>query len=628
MTCVKVKSSSESHSPEIKYIQGGASDGGDGSSSSPWNSLSQAEGGSWNILKVIPSPDAIYGGINLRDGQKIEGSDRDACLFANPNFDDHNGDVFVAVGDNVISGVQVMTAARCGISALDSRNLCVENCIFRDCNSSLKWFVFDYSPFNFVDTFIFYWSTISYFGGPNIADITVMQPCNTVGERFVMKNTIIVAPANGLNIAIGDSVPLDHISPRYKLHYEISDSQLYGQIYEFDKMFGINFFVNNGGILSGSVKRTLVQGFYNGIGYSGQYDGVYRPNRGKVTYLKNKISKCQISDCHTFGVVFWGQAYSLGNKALLIVKNNTFTNNGSGTSGGPPASIEFGGASVQIETTEQGGGHIDIVIHGNTITDETGLAPAITHYYYSLQDHSFNVDVQHNTIIGTTTGIDILSSSQLKAPLATPQGNWYISNNHIKNNDSALIVTAKRPAHGLTVKVEENCFEDIGARNQGPYPYGSSAYDNASYYGAAVILGGIHNPALGVLGYNSPVYDAMVDLGGGKLKSKGLNNFINITGAHFWVEPTESLKAKGNYFDGSNPVDAGVGGSIDASHMLSSPSKACEVNTDDKTSSTSSSSSSHSRKNTRNVRKVVNADVVKSKKPMGMGSGSLAPSSK
>ena len=94
-----------------------------------------------------------------------------------------------------------------------------------------------------------------------------------------------------------------------------------------------------------------------------------------------------------------------------------------------------------------------------------------------------------------------------------------------------------------------------------------------------MIVGGENNPSLQVYGHLSPLGNTIVDLGMGPLGSKGLNNFLNTTGAHTWVEATESLSAKNTWFGGDEPVDAGVGGVVDFTPTRTNGPLSCNVPT-------------------------------------------------
>ncbi len=68
----------------VKYVQGGAAPGGNGSRKHPFASLADAETATWNVLIVLSSPFALDGGINLTSGQKLIGEEDPTGIVLSP----------------------------------------------------------------------------------------------------------------------------------------------------------------------------------------------------------------------------------------------------------------------------------------------------------------------------------------------------------------------------------------------------------------------------------------------------------------------------------------------------------------------------------------------------------------
>ncbi len=58
----------------VKYVQANAAPNGNGSKKHPFSSLAAAALATWDVLIVLPSVQALEGGITLKPGQEIIGS--------------------------------------------------------------------------------------------------------------------------------------------------------------------------------------------------------------------------------------------------------------------------------------------------------------------------------------------------------------------------------------------------------------------------------------------------------------------------------------------------------------------------------------------------------------------------
>lgn len=211
------------------------------------------------------------------------------------------------------------------------------------------------------------------------------------------------------------------------------------------------------------------------------------------------------------------------------------------------------------------------VVHSNHIEDPKGLLPAITTYFLGGQKVIANI--KHNTIIGTTSGVDLLYYNE---GTGAGQGSYHISHNTFKDNDCVLSISSDSPYGDLAVKAEKNCFQNTGARNTPSLQ--EMPFTTGSYYGGAVLFGGYNNTMLQAIGQGSKeLGNVVVDFGGGLLESQGENSFINTCGAHFWVAEGLSLTAKNNWFLGIPPLVAGDG-HVSYKKMRTSGKCHCESN--------------------------------------------------
>jgi hypothetical protein len=242
----------------------------------------------------------------------------------------------------------------------------------------------------------------------------------------------------------------------------------------------------------------------------------------------------------------------------------------------PPAVIEFSWAAIQTEIDSTASGKsYRWIVHDNSVTDTFGFAPSITTYFFG-GDQKLYADIQRNKVDGTTTGVDILYYGP-----GVAEADYYIANNTFSNNDSVLVVASApdSPFTDLKIKAEENCFINTGARNSPPLQ--GPPFMNGSYYGGAVIFGGADNTALQMPGNGlngTDLGNVTFDMGYGPLNSRGRNSFINTTGADTWVEPSLTLYIRRNWFGGSAPVDAGVGGTVLFDPLLHIRPRGCDSN--------------------------------------------------
>ena len=577
-----------------RYVKGGAPGGGDGTQASPWNNLKTAELANWTTLIILPSPTILDQGITLKDGQTIQGQQKDQALLATYNNDTQNGDVIVTSGTNTIKNLIIVEAYRSAIQALDSDNLTVSNVHIQKSNTRVIFETQDSDVFSYdwvinstASAFVFYWPAISFFGGPTRRD--GLQALNTRSGLFILEKSTINGFRVGVIVGSGNNAAQSAILPTYNREYRITDNTF--ALLDTNRLAGnaIIVYGGPGSIISGTINRnifrnvpeTIADGDASGVEYYSTNSNVNVPGRAQLTFKTNTVQNSVFENLSYFGVRAVLSSDYQGTAARFVVDNNTFKNFGTaGTTA--PAIIEENFAAIQIQTQAVGSGQVKWIVTDNEILDLTGLVPGITSY---LSGPSIVVtgEIQKNLIDGTTTGIDFVVGNGT-TPQPTVNANYYVANNIVRNVDSAMVVVGSATdPNGTNVKivVEKNCFENTGNRQAQlgrPANYAEPISGaGASYYGGTIIYGGgLSNPAVSNnSAVTSEATKIILDLGGGDLGSKGLNNFLKTVGPHTWVEAGLFLAAEHNWFGGVAPRAAGAG-EVDFEPQLTKGPKTCQ----------------------------------------------------
>ncbi len=126
--------SEKCHEEEVvKYIQGGARPGGNGSKKHPFASLADAESATWDVLIVLSSPFDLDGGITLKPGQKLIGDEDPTGIVSTtqPTITNtgttHGGNGVVVTGDATIKNIFFNFTSSGGINTNQAKNLMVQN---------------------------------------------------------------------------------------------------------------------------------------------------------------------------------------------------------------------------------------------------------------------------------------------------------------------------------------------------------------------------------------------------------------------------------------------------------------------------------------------------------------------
>jgi hypothetical protein len=324
---------------------------------------------------------------------------------------------------------------------------------------------------------------------------------------------------------------------------------------------GILCFGGGGGVLSGFVKRCSFSGFSDIVPSSipripyalpiaviSILNSELFPGRGNVTFLENKFTKCIINDSGGWGCYIEPNGNLQGIDASFIITKNIIKNYSKFSSFQELVLIETNCVdAIQMDIGNSGatGKLIKYIVTDNIITDPSGLAAGI-----SLRNLGGSLtaiaNIEENTIVGSSTGIEIISQNIDISTPGSPNAYVLISNNKCDNNDSAIVIAGdgNKIWNNLEIKVENNCFKNI----------------NADRYGGVILYGGWTNEKLllsGLGGYTLAKC-INVDLGGGCLNSVGNNNFIKIDGADIWIDYKLKLSAKMNCFE-NYPESAGPG---------------------------------------------------------------------
>ena len=118
----------------VKFVQGGASAGGNGSKKHPFATLADAQNATWDTLIVLSSAVTLDGGITLTHGQKLIGEEDPTCLRVSPTQPTisntttaNSSDGVVAIGDVTIKNIFFTNTNGNAIGTDLAENLTVEN---------------------------------------------------------------------------------------------------------------------------------------------------------------------------------------------------------------------------------------------------------------------------------------------------------------------------------------------------------------------------------------------------------------------------------------------------------------------------------------------------------------------
>ncbi len=129
-----VLAKSENGHEVVKYVQGGATPGGNGSKKRPFSTLADAEQHSWDVLFVLSSPLDLDGGITLKPGQKLVGEEDPTGIAVSPTQPTiintgttNGGNGVVVTGDATIKNIFINDTNNSGINTDQAENLTVQN---------------------------------------------------------------------------------------------------------------------------------------------------------------------------------------------------------------------------------------------------------------------------------------------------------------------------------------------------------------------------------------------------------------------------------------------------------------------------------------------------------------------
>uniref|UniRef100_A0A6C0BMI5 Uncharacterized protein n=1 Tax=viral metagenome TaxID=1070528 RepID=A0A6C0BMI5_9ZZZZ len=571
----------------IRYVRAGAPSGGNGTKCYPYNSLAkaQAKAHRWTTLVVLPSHNVLCGSLVLRDGQEVVGIKRDRARLSNPDATLNNGDVIVTNGDNKLKNLSIVGAARCGVEALNADNLKIENCSFAHTNPGDIKFPSDIKP-QFFTSFVEMrsWPAISFHGGATKTDATVtdprrLQPLNTRprGKLTLHKCTFTDNAADVL-VGAGDMLsPVEVASASARREYDIHHCT-----FSNSRSDSVVTLVGSGGRVSGQVHRCAFdQHVQTGVSLDQIYvDETEFPGRGNYQWGVNQVSKCTFTRCLEPVFVRFNGFLEAPGAVVDIVKCHARE------FGRVPATPTVPSVTTVIEPFEEAAAiniNVDVNNPGGTfeanvrlahnhIVDTTGRMTGMRNIYFG-KSPLIHYEVCDNHIAGTTIA---LAPVQFTArPVITPigRGTYDIHHNVIENVDSALVTGVRVPFERMAIRAHHNCFQNTGARNAPPIQ--QPPFDNGSYYGATLVMGGVANTAFEELFPNGDLGNFTMDFGGGPLESPGQNSFINTTGAHTWVTPLLTFWAAHNWFNNVPPLDAGAGGAAVFEPQLESGPDQC-----------------------------------------------------
>lgn len=564
----------------VRYIQGGAAPNGDGTSRRPWNSLAQAEANSWIELKVLPSTTVIVGSLTMRDGQVIVGVYEEQALFASVADDGvHDGDVFVAVGNNKFRNLTITSAYRCAINAVNSRNLIVKHVIFNNTNTANFRFYYDYQDFSTNLELSLPFAAISYFGSHRVntpAPTTLfpgiqintpvssggLEKLNTLDGALKIRDCAFRNNRAGIQVGAGNSQAVNQVQKAGNRRYDIRTSIFDGSYDAAD----IRVFLATGGKVHGKIRQCSFDNNINANGQTVIHIGSDRTaipgltGRGTSTFGMNQISQNLFKNNAGYDVLITLRGNEVGHNSRFLVRDNYFRKTSATITTNNRARLRGLPHNFGIIIGPAATGHTAILeVKQNTFMSSNGLGPAMF-FDFEGGGQKLLAEVQKNSIIETTRGIDIWAEGVAsRGPKSN--GQIQISENSFTGTDSILTILAVNPFTNLEVRYEKNCADNTGARNGPPF------VGTVSYYGGSIIYGGEGNTAAIQDGLAARLGNANLDLGGGTLSSVGHNNFLNTVGEYFWVQSNSTLFAKRCYWDGEQPIVRG-GGTVDTTRPL------------------------------------------------------------
>ena len=540
-------------SSAVRYIQGGAAPGGDGSSRRPWNSLAQAEAGSWIELKVLPSTTVIVGGLTMKDGQVIVGVYEEQALFASVADDGvHEGDVFVAVGNNKFRNLTITTAFRCGINAVNSKNLIVKHVIFRNTNTANLRFNYDYQDFSTTLELSLPFAAISYFGSRQ--DLGGLERLNTLDGILKVRDAAFDGNRAGIQVGAGNAQAVNVTAKAGNRRYDIRASTFIRTSNGAD----IRVFLATGGKVHGKIRQCSFDNNANANGQTAVHIGSARtgipnlPGRGDAQFGLNQISQNLFKNNAGYDVLITLEGNETGHNSRFLIRDNYFRKTSPTITAENRVFLRGLPHNFGVIVGPTATGHTAVLeVKQNTFMSSNGR-PSAMFFNFEGGPQKLLAEVQKNSVIGTTRGIDIWAEG-LDGRQSRSNGQIQISENSFTDNDSIMSVLATVPFTDVQIRYEKNCADNTGARTGPPFE------GVISYFGGAILFGGEGNPAAIQARLTSRLGGVVLDLGGGTLSSVGHNNFLNTVGEHFWVQNGSTLSAKRNYWDGERPVIRGAG---------------------------------------------------------------------
>ena len=399
----------EAYGPAKKYIKGGAPSGGNGSKTSPWNSLSQAEASNWKQLIVLPSNVALDGGLHLYDGQEIRGEDRDSCILTNSSYDlNHYGDAIVCHDDTKVKNLTIQNTWRVGIQLQDSRNTKISNCALLRCGQQNEGTFYDYSERSTGLSGGSAATSISSFGGPDAP--STPNPCIMKSGKTVIKDCYFNQAGSikeqdfVIVIGAGDSQATGHVYDRIQYHLDISRCEFTDISYR-----GIVPIAHSGSVFSTKVSRCEFHDMTNPVFLvTVRASNPNFPGRGNIELGDIEVSNCEMINIRQWAAIFLFSGEDQKSKGRFIAKNNYV--NGYGSRPDSPALPEHQDAAFQYGSYSTAIGSVKFVVHDNTIIDPAGIANGVTAYVQEAEG-TVEADIRGNTIVGPTSAFNIIGSA-------------------------------------------------------------------------------------------------------------------------------------------------------------------------------------------------------------------------
>jgi hypothetical protein len=511
------------------YVKADASPGGDGSRSRPFATLEQVEARSQpgDTIRVEPSSRALDGGIQLKDGQRLIGLGDPVTktetgarpTITNTGATRYNGDALRLANNNLVENIHIDRAARSGIFGVNSARAVIRGNLIT--NNMIQGNDLRRLEQPWPKGFILYESQTNHFGG-----ITLLA-CGSGASSYCTMH----APERPAAAATGEIVIAGNV---------IRDSNLEGIMLITDTGAAATFTVTD------TVVRDLSLGLPDPAALTPPADIVRSRaftlialNRSRADLTMNRFHAENVSPPGRYAAD--GLVFLTGGDAPVInakVSQVTMLN--------PKMTGEVNnGDSIEIQHRGSTNGVINIDMTRLDLRDPASANIKVLEAS-NPTNGVYNLTVSDSVLTNNNPAGGLDGQIRLSgAANGTKTFNLTVRNTRFSGLGGAIGILNANNIENLNVLVENSSMSDFTA------PAGAKPI-------AAVTVTHPKDKTIGA---------AVIDLGGGPLRSRGRNRFVknaglavSVTNANAGTKPIR-LDAAGNYW-GGGPPDVTVNGNV------------------------------------------------------------------